>query len=204
MRVTRDAEGAAGDAAAVERNGGATIETDGTAERLVALCRDQDLLVVCGSADGRSVEGLVNTIALDHGIPWLLVRTFGAEGRVGPLFTPGDGPCHACLLAREEANWADRALTAAYVERLVHDTASVAAYGRSPALDALVTAWTVLEVTKWVSRFTVPGVLGALLRIDPVVASTQLHRILRVPRCGSCSTVVHRPTVDTLLYGRGR
>jgi hypothetical protein len=55
-----------------------------------------------------------------------------------------------------------------------------------------------------VSRFAVPAVLSALLRVDAVGGATQLHRILRVPRCPSCSRAAQRPAVDALLYGRGR
>ena len=182
------------------RDPDATIDHADAAPALIA----GDLVVVCPDAGGGRLESAVNTLAIEHGFAWVLVRIFGARGFVGPLFIPDDGPCYACLAAREEANWADRELTRAYVERLAHDPSSLAAYGRLAACESLVTDVAALEATKYLSRFTSPSLFGTVLSIDFVACRTELHRVLRLPRCPSCSPVQRRPRVDALLYARGR
>jgi bacteriocin biosynthesis cyclodehydratase domain-containing protein len=167
---------------------------------LARACRAADLVVVCPPASGTQWETAVNTLALETGVAWLPVRIFGAEGFVGPLFIPHDGPCYGCLARREEANWADPAITRAYFDRLEEAPASVAGYGRLPALVSLVSHYAALESTKYLARFTVPALLGNLLRIDFARCRTELHRVLRVPRCAACSPVTRRPAVSSLLY----
>ncbi len=146
---------------------------------------------------------LVHRWSLSAGIPWLSIRLFGREGFVGPLFVPGDGPCHECLLRREQANWVDPDLTHLYLDRVAANATSVTAYGQLPTLVALVTHWAVLECVKFLSRFTVPALLGSVLRIDPIACRVQLHRVLRAPRCPDCSPLALRPGVHGLLYADG-
>jgi bacteriocin biosynthesis cyclodehydratase domain-containing protein len=136
------------------------------------------------------------------GLAWLPVRVSGGEGFVGPLFLGGEGPCHACVLAREEANWVDPELTRTYLECVAKDPATLDAYGRLPAFVAMMSQWAVLEATKYLSRFTVPALLGSVLRVDFIGCRTQLHRVLRLPRCAQCSSAVRFPGVNTLLYAR--
>ncbi len=167
-----------------------------------AAGRGADLLVICPDAADAQVTSAVNALALEIGVPWLLVRIFGAQGFVGPLFIPDDGPCHACLLAREEANWSDREIERAYLDRIAREPGSVESYGRLPACAALVSDVAVLEATKHLSRFVMPALLGAVLRIDFAACRTELHRVMRLPRCPACSPARRRPAVDTLLYGR--
>jgi bacteriocin biosynthesis cyclodehydratase domain-containing protein len=174
-------------------------------DELARACRDAHLVVVCAPSAGRSaLEAVVNSVALERGIPWLPVRVFAGEAFVGPLFLGTEGPCHACLTTREEATWADPELTRTYVARVTQDPSTVEAYGALPAFAAIASQWATLEATKFLSRFTAPALAGNVLRIDFIRCTTEVHRVLRVPRCPECSPLARRPAVDTVLYARPR
>jgi ribosomal protein S12 methylthiotransferase accessory factor len=174
---------------------------DGKARRALAdACKAVDLVVVCPAGAGAEWETTLNDLALATGFAWLPVRVFAGEGFVGPLFVPGDGPCHTCFRSREEANWADPELTRTYMERVARCPTSLDAYGQLPGFAALIGHWAAIEATKYLSRFTVPALLGNVLRIDFVGYQTQVHRIFRLPRCTSCSPLARRPGVSALSY----
>ena len=107
-------------------------------------------------------------------------------------------------MTREEATWADPELTRTYVAWVTRDPSSVEAYGALPAFAAIASQWATLEATKLLSRFTAPAITGNVLRIDFIRGKTDVHRVLRVPRCPSCSPLARRPAVDTMLYARPR
>lgn len=159
-----------------------------------------DLVIVCQNGTQPDLEATVNALALERGFVWLPIRLFGGEGFVGPLFVPGDGPCHSCVQAREEANWADPELTRKYLDQVARRPESVEAYGSLPAFAALVAHWAALEATKYLARFTVPTLIGNILRIEFAACRTQVHRIFRLPRCTSCSPMARRPGVNGLSY----
>jgi bacteriocin biosynthesis cyclodehydratase domain-containing protein len=173
---------------------------------LVQACRSADLVMVASEVgDARSPdEILVNDLAIESGFAWLPIRIFGSQGFVGPLFIPGDGPCHACLLAREEANWVDPTLTRTYLDRLRDTPGEREAYGRLPGFAAITSAWGAIEATKFLSRFTMPTALGNVLCIDFIRCTVRLHRVLRLPHCARCSSLTRRPFVNSLLYARAQ
>lgn len=169
---------------------------------LLRACRRADLtIIVSDTGDGRTrEEEAINDLALEYGFAWCPVRIFGSEGFVGPLFVPGEGPCLACVLAREEANWVDPEVTRAYLAQTREAPSSLEACGRLPGFVAIVSAWAVIEGTKYLARFTPPAILGQILRVDFLRCAVRLHRVLRLPRCPRCSPLRRRPTVNSFLY----
>ena len=164
--------------------------------------RGADLVIACLATPRDPVAEMVAGVAASEQRAWLPVLLFGGSGFVGPLFVAGDGPCHECLWTREQANWADPELTRAYYDRLNEDRGSFDRYGSLPVFESLISQWTVLEATKFLSRFTIPVLFGSILRIDFMRASTQRHRVLKVPRCRGCSPATRRPQVDSQLFSR--
>jgi len=169
---------------------------------LLRACRRADLtIVVSDTGDGRARdEEALNDLALEYGFAWCPVRIFGSEGFVGPLFVPSEGPCLACVLAREEANWVDPEMTRAYLAQTREVSSSLEACGRLPGFVAIVSAWAVIEGTKYLARFAPPAILGQILRVDFLRCTVRLHRVLRLPRCPRCSPLRRRPTINSFLY----
>jgi bacteriocin biosynthesis cyclodehydratase domain-containing protein len=189
--------------AAADASGAAASRTAAWCAALARACHDAHFVVVCPPSAGRSaVESTMNSIALELGVAWLPVRVFGAEGFVGPLFLGSEGPCHRCLTTREESTWADPELTRAYLAWTARDPSTVEAYGALPAFAAIASQWAALEATRYLARFSPPVLTGNVLHIDFVRCRTELHRVLRVPRCPECSPLTRRPAVETMLYAR--
>jgi bacteriocin biosynthesis cyclodehydratase domain-containing protein len=179
---------------------GSAIATGIDRDMVAAELRGVDLTIVCTASPRDPWADVVNDIALSEHLVWLPLLLFGASAFIGPLFVPGDGPCQQCVWAREQANWADPDITRLYFDRLARDHASLELYGSLPAFEALTSQWAVLEVTKVLSRFTVPVLLGSLLRIEFLRAGTELHRVVRLPRCPRCSPMVRSPQVNGHLF----
>jgi len=108
----------------------------------------------------------INSQMLRQRTPWLLVKTSGTVGWVGPLFVPGRTGCWECLAHRlRENHWQDRAAMTV----------------RSVTLERAVT-----EVVRWLA----PGRSCALEgRIQTIVNSakvSKLHVLTRRPQCPEC------------------
>lgn len=173
---------------------------------VAAELRGVDLTIVCTASPRDPLAHVINDIALSERLVWLPLVLFGASAFIGPLFVPGDGPCQECVWGREQANWADPDVTRLYFDRLARDHGSLELYGSLPAFEALTSQWAVLEVTKALSRFTVPLLLGSLLRVEFLRAGTELHRVVRLPRCPGCSPTVRpagqRPALRAVVMMR--
>jgi bacteriocin biosynthesis cyclodehydratase domain-containing protein len=173
---------------------------------LAEACRAADLVIVCSETGGRDeTETTISRAAAHARTACMPIRVLGAQGALGPLFVPDDGPCHACYAAREEANWADPELTRAYLDRVASRSAVAGAsggdaYGRLPSFLEIMSQWAVLEATKYLSRFTAPALFSHVLCVDFRQCRMQLHRVLRLPRCAECSPTARRPSVDSLAH----
>lgn len=148
---------------------------------LVVLCRDY--------VDPGEYERL-NEAAIATGTPWTSARIAGFELHVGPTVVPGETPCWTCFDLRRRSNVPDPE------EHQILD-----AYLRSGRLRPERLAFTpgssllTLEVVKALTWFTAPATCGHLYTLDVVTMKSQLHPILKVPRCPSCGRTVERPTI---------
>lgn len=120
------------------------------------------------------------------GVPWLLAKPFGAVAWVGPAFTPGDGPCWACLAQRVRGN---RQLEA-FVERkgLGREPGPVVttrATADGPARLGAELVATVVE--QWIVTGAPPVAARATLRTHDLLAgSVTQHAVVHRPQCPAC------------------
>jgi bacteriocin biosynthesis cyclodehydratase domain-containing protein len=122
-----------------------------------------------------------NRRALDAGVSWLQVLPYdGRYAALGPLFIPGETCCFECFRIR-------RASTLHLREELRFLDEVPAAHPSSPAFSQAVAGLAASLALRWLVEQdrSLPGTLyalelGAELRLAP-------HRVLRVPRCPTCS-----------------
>jgi bacteriocin biosynthesis cyclodehydratase domain-containing protein len=118
---------------------------------------------------------------------WLLVLPFnGRFAAVGPLFVPGETCCYDCLVRRRAAALPDPA-------DFVALESAPAAYPVGPSLSAVLAGMAAVAATRWLVRRET-GLGGVLVAVEPDEAfRTTTHRVLRVPRCASCSPACGEP-----------
>ncbi|AOR32928.1 hypothetical protein BFF78_19325 [Streptomyces fodineus] len=163
------------------------------AEQVRAACSDSGLVP---AAEGRAA-GLSLVVCDDYldpeladldawhrerGRPWLLARPDGAQPWVGPVFTPGSGPCWHCLAHRLRAHRAaelpvQRALESDRpLKRPVAELAAGRALGRHTAA---------LEAAKWLAGARHDG-QRSLCVLDTLTLRSTHHPVRARPQCPAC------------------
>ena len=108
----------------------------------------------------------INSWMLERRTPWLLVKTSGTAGWVGPLFVPGRTGCWECLAHRlRENQWRDRATTPVRRRTLEH------------AID---------EVLKWLKSDRFCELEGRIRTIPKSPELSNFHVLTRRPQCPEC------------------
>jgi bacteriocin biosynthesis cyclodehydratase domain-containing protein len=157
---------------------------------------DDDLTapaVVVGAHDHDPLLTEWNASRLADGVaaPWLAVVSFnGGQAVVGPWIVPGESACYECYLLRRAATFGVGALSpvlaTATAEGPVFDSSA-----RHPGPRLIQTGLVLDRVVEYVGLDghggqAIPGGLTTIsMRADSV--DVEHHRVLRVPRCTSCS-----------------
>jgi bacteriocin biosynthesis cyclodehydratase domain-containing protein len=130
-----------------------------------------------------------NADRLADGKPWLLVAPFFREARIGPLFTPGAGPCWSCLQARHKP----RHQSLRYLRAQGMARVGAATYDRANAAAAVAAAIPMLERFR-ASGAADPGA-STVLTLDARTGTWRDHRLLRRPQrpiCGDPAAAMPR------------
>jgi hypothetical protein len=90
-------------------------------------------------------------------------------------------------------------MTRAYLAQTREAPSSLEACGRLPGFVAIVSAWAVIEGTKYLARFAPPAILGQILRVDFLRCTVRLPGAA-TPRCPRFSPLRRRPAVNSFLY----
>lgn len=151
-----------------------------------------DIVVVCASDPHDRVLDEMNTRALELGLRvWVpLVPAVGGTFTVGPWYYPHQSACHTCRRLREGSVEREPALA----QDRRNGTSAVPRMDRTasqPALTAMMTAMLTDGVVQHLALDGAHGqaVVGAYAEVTRALEGfeTTNHRILRVPRCPSCS-----------------
>jgi ribosomal protein S12 methylthiotransferase accessory factor len=155
------------------RAAGLTVATD--ADLSVVLCRDY-------LADGLADIDAEHRAA---GRPWLLAKPSGARIWVGPVFTPGDGPCWHCLAVRL---WENRPAEAHVRDALALGGAVPRPSVTTPALTGLALNLVAMEAAKWLAGQRYPG-QRAVWTLDSRDLRGHHHELRTRPECASCGDI---------------
>jgi bacteriocin biosynthesis cyclodehydratase domain-containing protein len=142
---------------------------------------DVDLAVAAPSAAELPELDGWNERCLASSTAWLLVHPFnGRFGSIGPLFLPGETCCHACFVLRRAAALPDPA------DFLALESVP-ASYPVGRSLAAVLAGGAAIVAARWLARQDA-ALAGAFVAIELADGlRTTRHRVLRVPRCGTCS-----------------
>jgi ribosomal protein S12 methylthiotransferase accessory factor len=153
-------------------------------------------------ADHYLREDLVeyNAEALRTGRAWLLVKPFGRQIWLGPLFIPGETACWACLADRLRSN---RPVETYLALRNGSSGLWAADRGSSPA--TLGAAWGLIahQVATWVARGSLPTLQGKVQSLDMMTLESKSHTLVRLPFCAACGAPAERSTDDAVVIDLG-
>lgn len=142
-----------------------------------------ELLVVLTDDYLREELAGINREALEHDLPWYLVKPTGVEAMIGPLFVPRKTACWECLASRLNSNLKlELALDSMPGRKTIIPKA-----GESiPAGEQAVSALAALELAKWIVTKESATLENSLLTLELNQPGTQPHAVQRLPRCPSC------------------
>lgn len=170
VRVTAfDVEGADQLAAALGRFG----------VRTASRAADLTVAVVGEYLDRRVAE--MNRKHLDEGKPWLLVQPSGIFPLVGPVFSPGNGPCWTCLAARMTRNREIRGM----LDRSQARRIAVSPLARSP-LGQTGIELAAAEIAKAIATGFRTDLRDHIISLDLLGATVARHYVPTRPQCQSC------------------
>ncbi len=145
-----------------------------------------DLVVVAPQSGDVDLLARWNERALAESVAWLPIRPYdGRLSAVGPLVVPGESACHECVLLRRASNLDYRSDF-----RLIEGVGSTA--GADPGLESMVAGVAASIALRWLLAHDT-RLPGRLLAVEASpFPSIEVHEVLRVPRCPSCSDVERR------------
>jgi bacteriocin biosynthesis cyclodehydratase domain-containing protein len=123
-----------------------------------------------------------NAEALRRERTWLLVRPFGRQIWIGPLFRAGVTGCWNCLAQRLRAN--QPVLT--YVSARTGQDGTAETPPCTPATLHLAWGLTAQAVAAGIARGDWPTLEGQVQSFDVLTWQTQAHVLVRLPYCSAC------------------
>jgi oxazoline/thiazoline synthase len=144
--------------------------SDGLRALGVAVTNDAPFQVILARDYLAPELGTLNRDALRSNRPWMLVRPWGRQHWLGPIFVPGQTACWQCMADALILNgWSD----AAFVANL-------------PTTAAVTQTMAATEGAKWLFTGRNSSVEGQILAIDTVALSMSTHALRRRPQCPAC------------------
>jgi bacteriocin biosynthesis cyclodehydratase domain-containing protein len=127
-----------------------------------------------------------NAFCVEEGVHFLPVVLDRFIGTVGPLVIPGETACYECFRSRENAN-----LDAPEIVRLVESGAAErqAVTGFHPAMTGVLGEIAAMELCKLYGG-GLPWHANRIIEVNLLEPSLTSRRVLRLPRCPVCSTIV--------------
>jgi bacteriocin biosynthesis cyclodehydratase domain-containing protein len=154
--------------------------------RLREVIGASDLTVAALEVFSSKVLHTINGVAIDAERPWVSIYFDGSEGRVGPLYVPGETCCYNEYEIQHEATLSgmkDDYLL--YKEALNEGKIDGSNLVMPPYLNMVSSLG-----TTGVMRFLLSGrsfLVGRYTRLDLERLSIDYEEVLRLPRCPACS-----------------
>lgn len=144
------------------------------------------LLVYCPDEFDPELCILLNQLSLNTPLPFLVYRQTSSHVEVGPLILPRETACYICYDLRRKV-----ALGGPPLDELCPGPSC--GFNFSIGVDFLA-----LEIIKMLTQVALPVCRGRIWRLDLRSGSSEVHPVLKLPRCVACG--VHRKTPFRKLW----
>lgn len=154
-------------------------------EDILEIVKGLDLAIVCMDSPDVSLYRLMNEALLEGNIKWTSGTFDGIFGVVGPSIIPHETCCYTCYEYRRKANTEQHIYSLFKNSRRIKGRQPPERGCLSPFLK-IISGYITIEALKFLTKFSKPATLGALLLINLVTHRNEIHSILRLPSCPSC------------------
>jgi len=155
------------------------------------LHNNPDFVIVADEDISIKELDLINGCNLKNKVPWISFSDIAeAETIIGPLVVPYKTPCYRCFELRKESNlnlYKELRLFKKTDNKILNKKSYL-----SPFIEILGGIMA-LEVIKYLSGVVSPMTLGKIYTINWLTMETQLHYILKLPRCPVCGVKENAP-----------
>ena len=144
------------------------------------------LIVYCPDEFDPELCILLNRLALDTSVPFLIYRPSSSHVEVGPLIVPRETACYICCDLRRKV-----ALGGPPLDELCPGPSC--GFNFSIGVDLLS-----IEAVKVLTQIALPVCRGKIWRLDLRSGLSEVHPVLKLPRCVACG--VHRKAPSRKLW----
>lgn len=169
------------------------VPYDAVAERLVA--GEFDCLVATADFGGLQSMREWNELCVAKGRHFLPIVLQDMIGYVGPSVIPGETACFECLMGRLNSH-RDNGPIDRYDGRTAYTGQLVA--GFHPSMASVLGDLAAIELTKFYSRSIPFWKVGSLTEVNLLAGTLNTRKVLMVPRCRVCSTMIHRSSTSII------
>jgi bacteriocin biosynthesis cyclodehydratase domain-containing protein len=163
---------------------GADIEAVSAPDHVPAAIEGHlDLIVAVADGLSDRLFAAVNEQCLKSGTRWLSAVISGPQGRLGPTFVPDQTACYTCFRHRLNSNAADPAADHAFEAAVARDEPE---QGGLEAFSAIIAGHLALETVRLLTGLSEPSTVARYYLFNATVPDSEVHNVLRVPRCPSC------------------
>ncbi len=150
-----------------------------------------DCLIATSDFGGREEMREWNKLCVQEKRHFLPVVLQDLIGYVGPLVVPGETACFDCLRIRRNSQMHD--------ERPRRFTEAVAfegqgAIGFHPSMASIIGNIAAFELIKFYSETLPFRKVGTLIEVNLLATEMKARRVLKIPRCPTCSPLMTRPS----------
>jgi bacteriocin biosynthesis cyclodehydratase domain-containing protein len=161
---------------------------------IAAAVAGKDVVAVALDKPRAGVHESINQVCLEKRIPWITCGSLRSmAGTVGPFFVPYETCCYACYDLRVKSNCDAYHEYMAYEKYLEEEKTRPNQYGYLPGFATVTGDLMALEIIKHLTQFIVPDTYGALFYINFLTLQTEIHEVLKLPRCPSCGAAARTP-----------
>jgi bacteriocin biosynthesis cyclodehydratase domain-containing protein len=154
-----------------------------------------DLVVAVAGGLSDRLFVAVNEQCLKTGTRWLSAAISGPQARLGPTFVPDHTACYTCFRHRLNSNAADPAADRAFEAAVAHYAPE---QGGLEAFSAIIAGHVALEAVRLLTGLSEPSTIARYYLFNASAPDSEVHNVLRVPRCPSCgSSNILRRAWDT-------
>jgi thiazole/oxazole-forming peptide maturase SagC family component len=152
-----------------------------------------DCLIATSDFGGQESLRQWNQFCVERNCHFLPVLLQNLVGFIGPLVIPGETACFECLRARQNAHFND-----AKLERATEETAfySQPFIGFHPSMASILGDIAAFELTKFYSGVLPKPNVGSLLEVNLLSTCLTARKVLKVPRCLTCSPLNRKASVQ--------